>query len=115
MLIISVIVIVLEILPCGAVCNFANPDGEPIKTTYSYFDLTPFGYANFGPFITAILTCILVILSIVYLLNLNKNFTRIMSIISGVSVLSSILPIMYGASCYYYNITCFIFSCYSFN
>ncbi|MBQ3523038.1 MAG: hypothetical protein IJA43_01110 [Clostridia bacterium] len=98
LLIISVIVLVLEILPCGAVCNFANPDEEPIKTTYSYFDLTPFGYANFGPFITAILTCILVILSIVYLLNLNKNFTRIMSIISGVSVLSSILPIMYGAS-----------------
>lgn len=44
---------VLELLPYGAVCNFANPDGKPWRRTYSYFDLTPFGYANFAPFLTA--------------------------------------------------------------
>lgn len=96
--IISVVVLVLETLPYGAICNFVNPDGESIKTTYSYFDLTPFGYANFGPFFTAILTCILVILSIVYFFRISKNLSRIMLIMSGVSVLSSLLPLMYGLS-----------------
>ena len=55
-LLVSVIVsIVLEALPYGAVCNFATPE-KTIRQTFSYFSLTPFGYANFGPFITACLT-----------------------------------------------------------
>ncbi|MBQ7330802.1 MAG: hypothetical protein IJW94_03305 [Oscillospiraceae bacterium] len=53
--------LVLEMLPYGAVCNFARPaeDGSIgyFRQTYAYFDLTPFGYANFAPLITAILTC----------------------------------------------------------
>ncbi len=98
MLIISVVVLVLEILPYGAVCNFANPDGNPIKNTYSYFDLTPFGYANFGPFITAALTCVLVVLSIVFFIKSSKKLSRTIRVISGVSFFTSILPIMYGIS-----------------
>lgn len=46
-------IIVLEILPFGAVCNFAKaPEagGGVYRKTFSYFDLTPFGYANFGRF-----------------------------------------------------------------
>ena len=50
--------LILEILPYGAVCNFANPEGEAWRRTYSYFDLTPFGYANFAPLLTAFLTCL---------------------------------------------------------
>ena len=98
MLIISVMVLVLEILPYGAVCNFATPDGNPIKNTYSYFDLTPFGYANFGPFITAVLTCVLVVLSIVFFIKSSKKLSRTIRVISGASVFTSILPIMYGIS-----------------
>ena len=56
MLFTTFVALILEILPYGAVCNFANPDGEPWRYTYSYFDLTPFGYANFAPFIVALLT-----------------------------------------------------------
>ena len=44
--------LILELLPNGVVLNFANPEGEPWRRTYSYFSLTPFGYANVGPFIT---------------------------------------------------------------
>ena len=54
-------ILVLELLPNGVVLNFANPEGAPWRKTYSYFSLTPFGYANFGPFITSVLTCILII------------------------------------------------------
>ena len=59
--------LVLELLPYGAVCNFANPEGEPWRRTYSYFDLTPFGYANFAPFLTAVFTCVVIALLLVYL------------------------------------------------
>ena len=31
--------LVLEILPYGAVLNFANPEGESWRKTYSYFRL----------------------------------------------------------------------------
>ena len=65
-LILPVITLILELLPYGAVCNFANPEGEPWRETYSYFDLTPFGYANFTPFLTAVVTCLVLALLLLY-------------------------------------------------
>ena len=55
-LILPIITLILEILPYGAVCNFMRPsiDGTHIghfRELYSYFDLMPFGYANFSPLI----------------------------------------------------------------
>ena len=40
MLFATFVALILEILPYGAVCNFANPDGEPWRYTYSYFHLS---------------------------------------------------------------------------
>ena len=54
--ILPVAALVLELLPWGAVCNFANPNGAPWRRTFSYFSLIPFGYANVGPFLTGVLT-----------------------------------------------------------
>jgi len=65
-LILPIITLILEILPYGAVCNFANPEGAPWRETFSYFDLTPFGYANFSPLITAVITCIVLLLLMIY-------------------------------------------------
>ena len=56
---------ILELLPNGVVLNFANPEGESWRRTYSYFNLIPFGYANFAPFITALLTIVLIILLVI--------------------------------------------------
>ena len=39
-----IIAFVLELLPYGVVLNFANPEGEPWRRTYSYFSLTPLPY-----------------------------------------------------------------------
>lgn len=91
-----IVTLILEILPYGAVCNFANPEGEPFRRTFSYFDLTPFGYANFGPFITAILTCILLILSIVSLFKSKDLIKTATTAISFVAVIASLSPLMYG-------------------
>ena len=89
--------LVLEILPYGAVCNFANPEGESWRKTYSYFSLTPYGYANFGPLITAIFTCILLVILVLSLL-LKKNWSKSISIISAIATLTSLAPLMFGIS-----------------
>lgn len=89
--------LVLEILPYGAVCNFANPDGEPFCKTYSYFSMIPYGYANFGPLITAILTCVLLVIIILSIL-LKKDWSKSISIISAIATLTSLAPLMFGFS-----------------
>lgn len=92
---------VLELLPYGAVLNFANPEGEPWRHTYSYFDLTPFGNANFGPFITAILTCVLIILVAVYCIKPKQGLRTAMLNVSGFATAASLMPLMFGID--YFN------------
>ena len=66
LLLLSVVIILLEILPFGAVLNFATDSGETIRETFSYFSLVPFGYANFGPFLTSLLSSALLLLVLFY-------------------------------------------------
>lgn len=97
MLCTTLVALVLEILPYGAVLNFANPEGEPWRHTYSYFDPTPFGYANFAPFIVAILTCILLILIVVAMLT-KKTMRKPILALSAISTILSLTPLFYGIS-----------------
>ena len=90
---VSIAILVLELLPYGAVLNFANAEGEVLRSTYSYFDLTPYGYANFGPFITAILTCILLMTSFVNLLVDSRKLRASIRIVSVVALLASLAPL----------------------
>jgi hypothetical protein len=48
--------VILELLPYGVVLRFGQPDGEPIRQTFSYFSLIPYGYAAFSPLITAVMS-----------------------------------------------------------
>ena len=91
----TVITLILEALPFGAVLNFANPDGEPWRRTYSYFSMTPFGYANFAPFIVAILTCILLILIVVSII-VKKQLKIPIIAISAIAFILSLAPLLYG-------------------
>lgn len=88
--------LILELLPNGVVQNFANPEGEPWRRTYSYFSLTPFGYANVGPFITAILTCILLVLVAVYLFKPRNGLNTAILNVSGFATAASLMPLMFG-------------------
>ena len=93
-LLVSIIVsIILEALPYGAVCNFATPE-KTIRTLFSYFDLTPFGYANFGPFLTACLTCVLLLLSVLMIISDKPVINKVATIIT------SFMPLMFGVSYY---------------
>jgi len=89
-LILPVITLILEILPYGAVCNFSNPDGEPLRETFSYFDLLPFGYANFAPLLTAITTCVILVLLLVYLFT---DKYRMISITKGLLCIGTVLSL----------------------
>ena len=95
-LILPIITIILGILPYGAVCNFANPEGNPWRKTFSYFDLTPFGYANFAPFLTAIITCAVLVLLAVYLLTDKQRLIKIVKLLLGIGVVLSLCPLFYG-------------------
>lgn len=94
------IAVILEILPYGAVCNFAIPatDGSigRFRETYSYFDLLPFGYANFGPFLTAILTCVLLLLGFLYMIKGCEKCANAAKILSVIAIITSIMPLMFG-------------------
>ena len=98
-LILCVCSLVLEALPYGAVCRFATPE-ETIIETFSYFSLVPYGYANFGPFITAVLTCLLFIFAVILFTSVGRKVIGTARIISIISVASSFLPLMSGIDCY---------------
>lgn len=83
-------VLILELLPWGAVLNFAQPEGEPIRETYSYFSLMPFGYANFWPLITAVLSCALLMLSVWATVRPSARALRIGANLSAVAMMTSI-------------------------
>lgn len=99
-LILPIITLILEILPYGAVLNFARPseDGSIgyFRETFSYFDMLPFGYANFGPFITAILTCVALFLLVIYCLIGKRQLITVTKNIVGIAALSSCFPLLMG-------------------
>lgn len=89
-------ILVLELLPNGVVLNFANSEGEPWHRTYSYFSLIPFGYANFGPFITAVLTCVLIVLILTCWFKFSNKLNVAIKRLSGVAIVTSLFPLMLG-------------------
>ena len=97
-LLLPVIALILEILPYGAVCNFANPEGEPWRRTFSYFDLTPFGYANFAPFLTALATCVVLVLLLVYVFADKPSVIKAAKGVLGVAAVLSLCPLLFGIS-----------------
>lgn len=89
-----------EIMPYGAVCNFMTPPGEPpLRETYSYFSLTPFGYANFAPFIVAVLTCVLLVLVVIYVF-VGQRMRFPVLCVAALAALLSLAPLLLGITFY---------------
>ena len=91
--------LVLEILPYGAVCNFANPEGPPHRATYSYFSMIPYGYAHFSPLITSILSCFLLLIVLISII-FKKALGKKTAILAGIASLISLCPMLYGLDDY---------------
>ena len=98
LLILPIIKIILQILPCGAVLVFAPSPTERVRETFSYFNLTPFGYANFAPFITALLTCIILLLALISI-KLEK-MRKAVFWLSLATAIISLLPLVFGIDYY---------------
>lgn len=94
LLVLPVITLILEALPYGAVLNFADPEGETTRKTFSYFSLTPYGYANFAPFITAITTVLVFALVIVYLVTKKEAVFKAVKALLAVGVALSLCPLI---------------------
>ncbi len=101
-----ILLIFLEALPVGAVLNFAESGGEAVRSTFSYFSLVPYGYANFGPFLTAVLTVVLALITLISLFS-NKGWLCTARIfLSVAAVITSLLPLMLGTD--YFTLTAVI-------
>lgn len=95
-LILPIVTLILEILPYGAVCVFAPSPTERIKETFSYFDLTPFGYANFAPLFTGIITCIILLLLGIYCITGKTRLAIMAKNILYVCAVFSLGPLVLG-------------------
>ncbi len=99
-LVFPMIALLLEILPYGAVCNFATGPNETIRETFSYFDLTPFGYANFSPFLTAMITCAALALLAIYLFADQPRMLKVTKVFVCIGAVLSVCPLLYGINYY---------------
>ena len=88
--------LVLELLPWGAVLVFGRPaeDGTigRFRETFSYFSLTPAGYANFFPLLTGWLTVALLLLSLLQWLRHRKKLGDAIFVVNIVALVFSLLP-----------------------
>lgn len=90
--------VALECLPWGVVMYFAQQaaDGSISRTarTTSYFSALPFGYGNWGPMLTAVLSCALLAAA------LTRLFTgagrRAVRVLALLAFLLSLTPALLG-------------------
>ena len=96
----TAVTVVLELLPWGAVCVFAGAPGSPegrVRETYSYFDPLPFGYANLGPLMTAVLSCVLLGLWLVgAVFEARLGYFRFVMAVGLGAVVTSGMPLLMG-------------------
>ena len=98
--ILPIITLILEIIPYGAVLNFGRPSetGEIgyFRELYSYFDMTPFGYANFAPLITGIFTCITLLRIIGYCISGKSTVAIVGRNLCIITAIINLCPLLYG-------------------
>lgn len=101
-LIVIIAVVILELLPYGAVLNFGRPpeEGGVWRETFSYFSLTPFGYANFAPFLTAVLSVVILLHILVSVLFKTDKLWKGVKVEAAIASVLSLLPVAYGFEYY---------------
>jgi hypothetical protein len=98
LVLLPIIAIALQILPSGATLIFAPSPTVTAKETYSYFSLAPLRYANFAPFITALLTCVVLLLALITIK--RNNVSKAVFIVSLIATIISLFPLIHGIDYY---------------
>ena len=104
MTVLSVLTLILEILPYGAVCVFMDDGGIEIRRTFSYFSLVPYGYANFSPLITAVLSCVILVLCVILCFRKSKKLNKALAALSGLAAVISFMPFLMGFGFRFYGV-----------
>ena len=108
-LVCCVAAVVIQILPLGAVLRFGIMAQDGTLSfrfeDYSYFDITPFGYAMFNYMICAVFTAIASLLSLLRTVTRSRRQTPV-TVLSGIALAMSLIPYISGA----YNIFTIIVS-----
>ena len=102
------VALILQILPFGVIMRRDSFYQE--ATYHSYFDLSVMGNGNIGPFFCAILTAILLVMSVLYIfLRLNDAYILAVAFTALVAVVLSLMPTFYdGYSIFGLFITIFL-------
>lgn len=94
-LIACIAAIIMELLPLGAVLRYglvADNGAVAFRfESYSYFDVTPMGYAMFNYMICAVLTTITAMLSLLWIFFGKKRQTPI-TVLSAIALAMSLIP-----------------------
>ena len=102
LLAIAVTILSLELLPYGAVLEFAHMSPDLTLSYYeqhfSYFDPMVYGHGHFGPLITAVSTCILAVFAVIAVFFENRAVRIALRVVSVLSLLFSLTPMLTG--CY---------------
>lgn len=102
LLAITISILILELLPYGAVLEFALMSPELTVDYYrqyfSYFDPIVYGYGDFGPLITAVLTCMLAVITVIAVFFENRAVRIALRVVSVPTLLFSLTPMLTG--CY---------------
>lgn len=101
LVLLPLITVVLEFLPYGVGLNFVVQEANEfitIEHLYSYFDFLPVGYANVGPFLAAILTVVLLILSVIFIFKGSAKLLKTIVVIASIAFLCSLMPMIFGIS-----------------
>jgi len=95
-------ILILELLPCGAVLEFAHMSPDLTLSYYeqhfSYFNPIVYGYGDFGPLITAVLTCMLAVITVIAVFFENRAVRIALRVVSVLTLLFSLTPMLTG--CY---------------
>ncbi len=98
LILLLLIAVVLEALPNGTVMYFGNPEGDPFKSTCSYFDPIHWGYADFAPNLVAVLTCALLVLAILYLFVEKARLHSAILTLALFTFLLSLVPFFFSST-----------------
>jgi hypothetical protein len=83
-----ILAVILEILPLGAAIRTYTPSNGTNTQVFSYFSLTPYGYANFSPLIVGILSCVVLLMAVAGM------FAKIpKKSVGAVSILAAVLSV----------------------
>lgn len=89
LLITPIMTLILEALPYGVKMNFATADRTITRYT-SYFDTLPYFYAMFSPLITAVLSCAIFIVLLIYCFRKNRVLLIIVKVLLYIALILSV-------------------------